>query len=309
MLSLTDSLVRRFQSALRSKRWHFVGVATERLYLSAAIVDGGYAGSAFVCLVDLETGTTLKNLSFLGVPRLSLQINEKAGAGARASFRQLGSSIELWRPEQSSKYNLAIDSGDFHVEASFDTALAPPPLIVSGLAKKNILASTQKTNLMPAQGRIRLNSKLLNLEGALASLDFSSGFFPRITEWRWGFAQGRLTDGTPVGFNLADGNNLGGQNENGLWIGKHLYRVDEAEFFFDRQNVVAPWRIKTKDGLLNLAFTAKGVHREDRNLLIVKSRFAQVMGRYSGSIRHPETGESYEINGLPGVAEDQAVKW
>lgn len=309
MLSNQISFARRLQRAIALKRWHFIGIATDRLYLSAAVVDGGYAGSAFVCLVDLESGTTLKNLSFLGIPRLSLQVNDKAGAGARASFRQLGASIELWRSEQSSKYHLAIKAGDLEVEAGFDVASAPPPLMVQGLPQNELMAVTQKTNLMPTLGCIRLSSKRFNLEGGFASLDYSSGYFPRVTEWRWGFAQGRLPDGTPVGFNLADGNNLGGQNENGLWIGDQLFCLDRAEFFFDRKNVVAPWRLKTVDGLVDLSFAAKGVHREDRNLFIVKSRFAQVLGRYSGTIRHPETGQIYELKTLPGVAEDQSVKW
>lgn len=302
-------LVQRLRQAFSHKKWHFVGLATEKVFLAGAIVDCSYAGNAFFCVVDLETGTTMKNLSFLGVPRLSLSVNDKPGAGAMAWLRQPGARFELWRSERSAKYQLVVETRDLEIEASFDTRAAPEPLSVVGKSVNKLVAFTQKTNLLSASGKLRVNNRKMKLDGAFGGLDFTAGFFPRVTEWRWGFGMGRAANGERVGFNLAHGNNLGGQNENALWIGDKLYRLSDVQFFFDRKNVVAQWKLKTEDGLLDLVFTPKGVHREDRELVIVRSRFAQVLGVYSGTIKNPETGETLEITSLPGIAEDQRVKW
>lgn len=302
-------LVQRLRQTLSHKKWHFVGLATEKVFLAGAIVDCSYAGNAFFCVVDLETGTTMKNLSFLGVPRLNLSVNDRPDAGAMAWLRQPGVRFELWRPVRSAKYRLVVETKDLEVEATFDTRTAPEPLKVIGNPVNKLVAFTQKTNLLDASGKLRVNGRKMHLDGALGGLDFTAGFFPRITEWRWGFAMGKLKSGDRLGFNLAHGNNLGGKNENALWLGDKLYRLGEVQFFFDRKNVVAQWKLKTEDGLLDLTFTPKGLHREDRELLIVRSRFAQVLGLYSGTIKNPETGEILEIENLPGIAEDQRVKW
>lgn len=303
------SLVQRLRQAFSHKKWHFVGIATDKIFLTAALVDGGYAANGFLCLVDLETGTTLKNLSFLGVPRLSVSVNDRPGQGAMAWLKQPGARFEFWRPERSAKYRLSVQLKDLEIDAALDTRQAPAPLAVIGKPRDRLVAFTQKTNLLETTGKIKIAGRKISLDGAWGGLDYSAGYFPRITEWRWAFAMGRLADGKRIGLNLADGNNLGGQNENALWLGDKLFRLAPAQFFFDRKNVVANWKLKTDDDLINLTFTPKGVHREDREYVLVRSRFAQVLGRYDGTIRDPETGSRYDVVNLPGVAEDQRVKW
>jgi hypothetical protein len=93
-----------------------------------------------------------------------------------------------------------------------------------------------------------------------------------------------------------------------VWIGRSLSPVAVPRFVFDAAHPDAPWHVETPDGAVNLRFTPKAMHREDRDYVALQSRFAQVAGLFSGTIRGAD-GKTVQVEGLPGVTEDQRVLW
>jgi hypothetical protein len=194
------------------------------------------------------------------------------------------------------------------LEATLDAGPAPSPIAAILPATNGDVNCTQKANLLPATGTLRADGRQWNLAGALGGTDFTRGILPRKTAWRWAFALGRTEDGTPVGFNLTDGLSEASRNEHALWIGRELVPMTPPRFTFDANNPMGPWQVRTADGAIDLRFTAKGLHREERNLLLVRSHFVQVAGLFHGTVRDP-SGRTHTIAHLPGVTEDQRVLW
>lgn len=289
----------------RLKRWHFMSLASDEFYLVSAVVDLGYASNAFITLVDLKTGSTLFDSSFMGLPKINATVNESPGAGALAYFKSFGVEIKLSRDPGRSFYKLKMETKDLHLEANFDSEAAPIPVAIVGKNR----TFTQKTNLMTAKGTLTFKGLSWKLDRALAGLDYSAGLYPRETQWYWGFAQGRLDSGESVGFNLAHGNNLGGQLENALWLNQKAYSLGVTKFDFNRESLLGAWKMTSEDGILDLEFMPRGFHRERKDLILVQSRFSQILGLFSGKIKDPISGKVHQIHDLPGIAEDQFVRW
>jgi hypothetical protein len=58
---------------------------------------------------------------------------------------------------------------------------------------------------------------------------------------------------------------------------------------------------------VDLVFSPGGMHAERKNLGIIRSRFVQPIGAYSGTVRLGDG--SIELEAMPGVVEDQDVLW
>ena len=58
---------------------------------------------------------------------------------------------------------------------------------------------------------------------------------------------------------------------------------------------------------MDLTFGVGAVHAQHTNLLLVRSRFLQPAGTFSGTMRID--GRDVELDGVPGVVEDQDVIW
>ena len=65
---------------LRRKRWHYSLFATPQVLAVQAVVDLGYAASAFLCAVDLSTREVLVDEGFMGIPGTFAFVNNHPGA-------------------------------------------------------------------------------------------------------------------------------------------------------------------------------------------------------------------------------------
>ncbi|HQR80743.1 MAG TPA: DUF2804 family protein, partial [Actinomycetota bacterium] len=61
------------------------------------------------------------------------------------------------------------------------------------------------------------------------------------------------------------------------------------------------------DGKVDLIFDPIGVHRESLDLRLVRTRFLQPVGEFTGTIRLGR--RTLQIEGLPGVVENQDTLW
>ena len=68
-----------------------------------------------------------------------------------------------------------------------------------------------------------------------------------------------------------------------------------------------PWRVRTDCGRADLVFQPAGGRKEDLNIGILKSRFQQLYGTWSGQLHHGE--ERIEFDGVMGLGEDHDCRW
>jgi len=127
-----------------------------------------------------------------------------------------------------------------------------------------------------AQGHVRVGNDRWELDGP-ALVDDSAGYHPRHTVWRWSAGSGRLTDGAAVTWNLVEGiHDSPRDSERTLWVDGAPRELAPVRFSPDLASVEFE-----DDG--RLTFVAEATRARDDNLLVVRSRYRQPFGRFSGT--------------------------
>lgn len=298
----------RLLDGLRHKRWFYVLLTTERHMVAAAIVDLGYAANGFVYAASVDGGLLAQRAS-LTAPAL-VRVGEHPEAGCDARFLSPRLRIELRRPPGATAYRLQVESREISVDAVLETEGAPPPLVaicdLAALGPGGGVNVTEKRALLRSAGVLRVGKQTLPLDDALGGMDYTQGLLPRHTAWYWAFLLGRARDGAAVAVNLVSGWN--GEAECGAWVDGALYPLAEAHIHGDRDNPLVPWRVQSRDGRLDLSLQPLGLFEQRQNLLVVRSRFLQPLGRYRGTLALPRRAP-LQIDSALGVAEDQDVLW
>lgn len=294
---LAMSRWQRLGRRLRHKRWQYAAIAGERFFIAMAVVDVGWSGTAFAYLFDRRSGRVVAAASADALPGAGPRVADRAFGDAR--FRAPGKRFEFTRDGDALR--LRLDSRALQLDATIALAGMPPVLAV--IAPANYMAhSTHKSGGLAVSGEARCAAGRYSLDGATASLDYSNGLLARETGWRWASAHSRR-----FGFNLQQG--YMGDAENAVWLDGRLFRVGAAAFDYQPGDPLAPWRVATADGLLDLVFTPEGARREDKNLIIAASRYVQPIGRFDGALTDPDSGERHAVRDLVGVTEDHLSRW
>lgn len=287
------------------KRWMYVAIASPELYVGLALVHLGYLMTAFVFVFDRTTGSVVVDRSSLG-PTLLGKVSGTSGEGCHASFRLGGTDLRIVRRQGDDGYFVEAHVADLELEARFDTKGAPPPISVIANVPGGVVNTTEKRSLLPVTGEAKIAGRRTSLDGALGGLDYTHGYLARHTAWRWAFALGNASCGARVGLNLVEG--FVGEPECAVWIDDELYPLGEGRFTFDAKDPMRPWRVGTADGAVELEFTPAGMHHEQKNLVVVASRFIQPVGTFSGRLR-TASGRELVLDRVLGVTEDQDVLW
>lgn len=286
---------------LHHKRWHYVGLGDERLFIGVAIVDVGWTCAAFAYCFDRQRRRLLADWGQDGLPGLQAGVSDEPLSGARAWFRGPGARLELVH-QNDDTLRLSVNTRALRIEAQLDLQGMAPPLLAIGPIAGGIAHATQKTTALTVLGRADAGGDSFSLDGAWGAVDASNGLLARETAWRW--ASAHRPD---VGFNLQDG--YFGNQENLLWLDGQPTPLGAARFEFDATQPAAPWRVSTDDGLLDLVFTPEGARSEDRNLLVGASRYVQPIGCFSGTVRASKDATPRQVHDLLGVTEDHLARW
>jgi hypothetical protein len=307
----------RLGRAAMHKKWQYAFVATPEVAALMAVVDVGYASNAFVLAIDLKSGALLCDETVLGPPRPLVRVSDHPGAGLAVKLHQGLRRFDVRRDPGDERFHLAVKVGvalplkpaALNLKVDLLAADAAPPLTVIAPVDGGIVNITQKWAGLLAFGELTAGHRRYRLDGGIGGLDYTHGYLARHAAWRWAFACGRLEDGTPLGLNLVEGFNesRADVNENALWVGNRLVPLGRARFTWNRREVLDRWHVTTTDGAVDLTFTPLAVHREERNLVLVKSHFLQPVGTWEGTVR--VDGVTHHVAHLPGVAEDQDVLW
>jgi hypothetical protein len=286
---------------LHHKRWQYVGLGNEQLFIGVAIVDLGWTCTAFAYLFDRHRRKLLADWSQDGLPGLQASVSDEPLAGASAWFRGLGARLSL-RHQPDDRLHLHVATRALRIDAELDLRHMAPPLLAVGPIDGGLAHATQKTSALPVRGWAEAEGQRFALDGAWAAVDASNGLLARNTAWRWASAHG-----PSVGFNLQQG--YFGSQENVLWLDGTPVSLGAAQFDFHATRPLDPWHVRTDDGLLDLVFTPEGARAEDRDLLIAASHYVQPVGTFAGVVRTSADARPRRIDGLLGVTEDHRSRW
>lgn len=316
---------------LRRKRWHYALYTTPEIVAVMAVAEMGYASNAFFAAVDLREKQPLLDVTLLGPPAPLSSVSDAMSSGLSARFRVPGARFTFVRHRTSDRYRHAVEvsalrrprTGRVTFEGEALVTGAPPPLVLiapvprvesaagatpSVLGREGVNV-TQKSVGLLASGRLEVGRRSYALDGGVVGLDSTHGYLARHTRWRWAMGCGRREDGTPLGFNLVAGFNTlpGGGGENVLFVGDQLEPVGAASFRFNPADPLDLWQISTDDGAVQLTFRPLHAHRDVRDLGLLRSRFLQPLGFFTGRLRF--RGREITLGELPGVTEDQDMLW
>lgn len=286
---------------LHHKRWQYVGIGTNEVYIGVAIADLGWCVTAFAYVFDRLRKRVIADWTQDGLPGLSGAVSDQPVAGARARFRGPGASLSLVH-EAGDVLALRVDTPAMVLQADLALGQCAPFLLAVGPINGGVAHATQKSPALPVSGWVEVDEQRWDLGHAVACLDASNGLLARDTAWRWACAHN-----LELGFNLQQG--YFGAQENVLWLQGELIPLGPAQFDFDARQPMDPWRIRTDDGLLDLVFTPEGARHDDRDMLIAASHYVQPVGTFEGLVRHPHGGRTVKVADLLGVTEDHRSRW
>lgn len=290
---------------LRHKRWQYLGIGSPELFIGLAIVDLGWGCTAFAYLFDRSGRQLRADWSQDGAKGWSGGVSDSPVEGSWARFRGLGARVGWHHEAASDSLIVQVRVPHLEVQASVSLAGAAPFLLAVGPigdADSGLAHATQKTAALAVSGWARSDGRRFDLDGAVASLDSSHGLLAHRTAWQWACAHR-----PGLGFNLQAG--YFGAHENALWLDGELIPLGAARFDFDVADPLAPWRVRTDDGLLDLDFQPEGARGERRNLGLVASRYVQPVGTFSGYVKPARGAEPRPVHGLLGVTEDHSSRW
>lgn len=296
--------------ALRTKEWHYHSVVDARWFLGVAVVQLGYLANAFLYLVEREAPSRRREYEALSPLGRALDFAPSSVKGTtrwhkgrdRISIRyDSGWQLELDVPLGAERL-----MGELRIEPRESLAVAFP------LAPDRP-AYTHKAAGLPASGSLRLGRRAIELDQALATLDWTRSLARRHTRWKWASFAGRSSDGRAIGLNLSSDvydEPAGVSHENALFVDGVTHSLGGVEFVLPEDPETGAWRIRSREGSeLELEFQPLGARKQKLDLLLLRSDFVQPYGTFRGEIRPRSLAGPVRVDGAFGVVENHDALW
>ena len=156
---------------------------------------------------------------------------------------------------------------------------------------------TRKQADVPARGFVEVAGKRHEIDG-VAFIDESAGYHDRHTAWKWSAGNGLASDGRAVSWNLVAGvHDAPTESERTVGVDGEPAEVGPVAFAPDLSQVTF-----AEGG--SLEFAEWAAREEDRNMLLMRSRYRQPFGTFSGTLPG-----GIELSQGYGVMEDHDVHW
>lgn len=287
------------------KAWYYLALASPEVFVGVGILRFGYVASTFAFLFERgpsggPSGHFLADRSFLGPP-FAARYRDDDGI----AFELAGKRARFERAPGARSFDLEVDLEGLRVDARLSGDLVPPPVSAIAALGDGLVHVTEKRALLTVAGEASIGGRRYALDEALGGFDRSHGYLPRRTIWRWAYGLGRTDAGEPIGFNLVDG--FVGEAECAVWVGDKVYPIGEARFLFDPGRPLQPWRLRSGCGAVDLTFEPGDIHAEHQDLFLVKTRFVQPVGAFTGTIT--VAGRAHRLTRVLGVVENQDATW
>jgi hypothetical protein len=302
----------RFLQRFRVKRWDYYGVTTPDRFFSVTLADLGYAGQAFVYMLDFATGRyheetlTIPPGGGITLPRNSTEGESRYDNGkVRLAFRvtPAGRHLSVVWPDFSGQ----------PLAAEIDLRLAPEheSTVVVIPIRGNRFYYNRKVNCIPAEGWLQIGGDRTEIrpETCLGNLDWGRGVWEYRSFWVWASASGFLPDRRTIGLNLGFGfGDTSAATENTFILNGRIHKLGRVDFTYDPADFMRPWRMVSPDGRLDLELVPFLERVAKTNLLLITSEVHQMFGRYRGTVK-TDDGETIAIDGLIGFAEEHHAHW
>jgi Protein of unknown function (DUF2804) len=157
---------------------------------------------------------------------------------------------------------------------------------------------TRKQGGIDARGTVTLPGAAPVTVYAHAVVDDTAAYYERHTHWRWSAGIGAARDGRPLAWNLVEGvNDPVRGSERTVWFDGDAYEPPPVTFDDDLS------------GVGRLRFNAEATRERRENLLLIRSRYRQPFGTFSGSLPGADRADPIELAHGLGVMEDHDVWW
>lgn len=279
-------LIRR----LRLKRWHYLCLVHDDLFLAVALAHLGFAGNVFVYLVENGRKLEMNRLVPLGLG---------VSVGASSRQRSTYSGIEIaYQDRWYCRLDVRLEGQPLRA----DICLEPTePLALLHPLHSNRAAYTHKEVGNIGAGWLEWEGQRRDLTGSLGGVDYTCSYANRHTRWRWVCLTGYARDGRSFGLNGSQ--LLYGEAENYVWLDNRRHPLGPLHFEVGAEG--GAWRIEGPT--VRLVFTPHGAREQNASYGVVRSRFLQPYGSAVGTIT--VAGNRVEIAQAFGVCEDHDALW
>ncbi|QSQ11034.1 DUF2804 domain-containing protein [Myxococcus landrumensis] len=307
---------------LRRSWWHSALVATPDVFALFSVMNLGYTARAYMVALDLRERTPLCDVTFPGQRIEAAAAEELRAMRARPgtdlgnSFKTVGGSLSMHQGAADERYRVDVDISRIRARSplhgvrwsgELGTTESPPAMtVISPVDSDHCRVDvTMKRACLSSFGSLEAGGKHFHLEGGLGGLDYTQNCLTRHQAWHWAFATGRLADGTPLGLNLREDFMPMDPvaRENVLWLGDHVYTLPPVHFEFIDMKLMAPWRVTSEDGSVDLRFQPFYIHSEHHEEPLCHSKFEQPIGFFEGTVNLG--GRTLQLSGIPGVTQKQ----
>lgn len=261
------------------KRWRYVGVYTPELML---------------CVGDARIGPVPQRWWAVALPGGELHERTTFGAGGVA----LDSPWSGGGREggDGSPARLRVEAAGVRIDVTLEES--PGVEVVSPIDDRGAYIWTRKQACVPVAGSVEVDGVRHEIDGDAGFVDDSAGYHSRHTSWRWSAGVGRAIDGRPLGWNLVTGLHDGTPaSERTLWVAGETVEVGPARFADDLSSIEI-------EGGGELRFDEWSTREQSTNALILRSRYRQPFGAFSGAL----PGGIQLAEGF-GVMEEHDVHW
>ena len=255
-----------FRAGRMLKRWRYVGLYGPEIMLCAGSARIGPTWQVWWAVWD----------------RLARRLDERT--------RQL---VGRRRVEAERAGRLHVDDGDVSIDLELDEGPGVETVTPAG----RTYIWTRKQGGIRARGRVRVGARRWEVDGP-AFVDESAGYHDRLTSWRWSAGVGTAADGRSLAWNFAEGiHDSPRDSERTVWVDGEPSETGPVRFARDLSSIAL-----AGGGELHCA--AEATRRRDDNLLVLRSRYEQPFGTFSGALPGGlELAEGY------GVMERHEVGW
>jgi len=297
----------------RKKRWNYWAIVSSTHLFSVTLSNIDYLGLPFIYLLDFETKTFVEKTL---LKPFGSGCHLPPEASGDVFFEDSAMSIAMVNTNDGTQ--LTISCPDFNGKPLQAEFLVKKP---AGHETLNVVIPwshkrfqfTSKQNTLPTEGTLTWGEQKFQfgLEDTFACLDLGRGIWPFSSFWNWSSFSTRRPDGKLVGINLGAGWTDGtGMNENALCVDGKLTKISEdINFIYDKDNFMAPWRLKTTGtDRVDLEFEPFFERVAKTDALVLGSEVHQMIGTFKGKLI-PDSGEELEIENAIGWAEDHQARW
>lgn len=290
--------------ALRLKEWVGFTLIHPAAYSSLIVQDAHYLASSEIYAYLRSSGDLHQHAVNARGGSVRLPADLLSG---RCRFDKRGYRIEYRFDQAAGRHVLRVEiaatpqAPAFAGELELDARQASSPLSVSAQLPGGAMY-THKV-IYPARGVLRVGDEELVFDPArdFAILDEHRSLLPYRTRWVWGTFAQRAGAGI-VGANFAERPSApGAEEESCLWLPGRTEPLAEIRFEPASAAALAPWRITSADGRLDVTFTPEGRKDVKHQLGLFAIDYYQLFGHYRGVVRGSDG--DHAIDDAHGVCE------